>query len=228
VLAYPYLPGSNSDAFKGMSVFLGVVLSIGSSGIVNQMMSGLTITYSRAVRPGDWVKMGDVEGTVIQVGVLSIKVKTARREEVTIPNAVVMSQVTTNYSRFADTEGVFVPTSVTIGYDTPWRQVQALLLLAAERTPGVRRDPKPVVRQTALQDFYVQYVLLVCLDSPQQRFLTLDALHANIQDAFNEYGVQIMSPNYEADPEGRKVVPVDQWYAAPAGRGEAVGEKLRR
>ena len=228
VLAYPYLPGSNSDAFKGMSVFLGVVLSIGSSGIVNQMMSGLTITYSRAVRPGDFVKMGDVEGTVIQVGVLSIKVKTPRREEVTIPNAVVMSQVTTNYSRFADTEGVFVPTSLTIGYDTPWRQVQALLLLAAERTPGIRRDPKPVVRQAALQDFYVQYTLLVCLESPQQRLLTLDALHANIQDAFNEYGVQIMSPNYEADPEGRKVVPVDQWYAAPAGPGEAVGEQLKR
>ena len=228
VLAYPYLPGSNSDAFKGMSVFLGVVLSLGSSGIVNQMMSGLCITYSRAVRPGDFVKMGEVEGTVLQVGVLSIKVKTARREEVTIPNAVVMAQVTTNYSRFADTEGVFVPTSLTIGYDTPWRQVHALLLLAAERTAGVRRDPKPVVRQTALQDFYVQYTLLVCLDAPQQRFLTLDALHANIQDAFNEYGVQIMSPNYEADPEGRKVVPVDQWYAAPAARAEAAAEQIRR
>jgi small-conductance mechanosensitive channel len=228
VLAYPYLPGSESDAFKGVSVFLGLVLSLGSSGIVNQMMSGLCITYSRAVRPGDFVKMGDVEGTVLQVGVLSIKVKTARREEVTIPNAVVMSQVTTNYSRFADTEGVFVPTSLTIGYDTPWRQVHALLLLAAERTPGIRRDPKPVVRQTALQDFYVQYTLLVCLESPQQRFLTLDALHANIQDAFNEYGVQIMSPNYEADPEGRKVVPVDKWYAAPAGRGEPVAEQLGR
>ena len=228
VLAYPYLPGSESDAFKGVSVFVGLVLSLGSSGIVNQMMSGLCITYSRAVRPGDFVKMGDVEGTVLQVGVLSIKVKTARREEVTIPNAVVMSQVTTNYSRFADSEGVFVPTSLTIGYDTPWRQVHALLLLAAERTPGVRSDPKPVVRQSALQDFYVQYTLLVCLDAPQQRFLILDALHANIQDAFNEYGVQIMSPNYEADPEGRKVVPVDQWYAAPASRGEAVAEQIRR
>jgi small-conductance mechanosensitive channel len=209
-------------------VFLGLVLSLGSSGIVTQMMSGLCITYSRAVRPGDFVKMGDVEGTVLQVGVLSIKVKTARREEVTIPNGVVMSQVTTNYSRFADTEGVFVPTSLTIGYDTPWRQVHALLLLAAERTPGVRSDPKPVVRQTALQDFYVQYTLFICLDSPQQRFITLDALHANIQDAFNEYGVQIMSPNYEADPEGRKVVPADQWYAAPASRAGAVGEQRPR
>ena len=148
VLAYPYLPGSNSDAFKGMSVFIGVVLSLGSSGIVNQIMSGLTITYSRAVRVGDFVRIGDVEGTITQLGALSTKVKTPRREEVTIPNAVVMGQVTTNYSRFSDTEGVFVPTSLTIGYDTPWRQVQALLLLAAERTPGVRTDPRPVVRRT--------------------------------------------------------------------------------
>ena len=139
-----------------------------------------------------------------------------------------MSQVTTNYSRFSDSEGVFVPTSLTIGYDTPWRQVQALLLLAAGRTPGVRTEPKPVVRQTALQDFYVQYTLLVCLESPQQRSPTLDALHANILDAFNEYGVQITSPNYEADPEGRKIVPVDQWYAAPAGPADAVAEPVRR
>ena len=111
VLAYPYLPGSNSDAFKGVSVFVGLVLSLGSSGIVNQMMSGLTITYSRAVRAGDFVRIGDVEGTVTHLGALSTKVKTPRGEEVTIPNAVVMSDVTTNYSRLADTEGVFVPTS---------------------------------------------------------------------------------------------------------------------
>jgi small-conductance mechanosensitive channel len=136
VLAYPYLPGSNSDAFKGVSVFLGVVLSLGSSGIVNQIMSGLTITYSRAVRVGDFVRIGDVEGTISQLGTLSTKVKTPRREEVTIPNAVVMSQVTTNYSRLSDSESVFVPTSLTIGYDTPWRQVQALLLLAAASDAG--------------------------------------------------------------------------------------------
>ena len=227
VLAYPYLPGSNSDAFKGVSVFLGVVLSLGSSGIVNQMMSGLTITYSRAVRAGDFVRIGDVEGTVTHLGSLSTKVKTPRGEEVTIPNAVVMSYVTTNYSRFADTEGVFVPTTLTIGYDTPWRQIHALLLLAAARTAGIKTDPKPVVRQTALQDFYVQYTLMVCLEKPQSRGPTLDALHASIQDAFNEYGVQIMSPNYEADPIGRKVVPADQWYAAPAGPPEAASTQLR-
>ena len=107
-------------------------------------------------------------------------------------------------------------TSVTIGYDTPWRQVHALLLLAAERTPGVRSKPKPVVRQTALQDFYVHYTLLVSLEQPHTRALVLDALHANILDAFNEFGVQITSPNYEADPEARKIVPPEQWYASPA------------
>jgi small-conductance mechanosensitive channel len=225
VVAYPYLPGSGSDAFKGVSVFVGLVLSLGSSGVVNQIMSGLTITYSRALRAGDFVRIGDVEGTVTQLAALSTKVKTPRGEEVTIPNAVVMSLVTTNYSRFAGTEGVQVPTSVTIGYDVPWRQVHALLLLAAERTTGIREKPKPVVRQTALQDFYVQYTLLVCLEQPHLRGPILNSLHASIQDAFNEYGVQIMSPNYEADPEGRKFVPQDRWYAAPA-KHPAAGEPV--
>lgn len=216
IVSYPYLPGSDSDAFKGVSVFVGLVISLGSSGIVNQIMSGFTITYSRALRLGDFVKVGDVEGTVTHVGALSMKLKTPRREEVTIPNSLVVSDTTTNYSRFAETEGVFVPTSVTIGYDVPWRQVHALLSLAAERTAGVRSRPAPAVRQTALQDFYVQYTLLVCLEQADQRGPTLDALHANIQDAFNEHGVQIMSPNYEADPEAPKLVPRDKWYASPA------------
>jgi small-conductance mechanosensitive channel len=216
VVAYPYLPGSDSEAFKGVSVFLGLMISLGSSSVVNQMMSGLTITYSRSLRVGDFVRIGDVDGTVMAVGPLSTKIKTMRAEEVTIPNSVVVSDITTNYSRYHDTEGVYVPTSITIGYDTPWRQVHALLLLAAERTAGVRKEPPPLVRQTALQDFYVQYTLLVALEQPNGRAPILDRLHANIQDAFNEFDVQIMSPNYEADPEGRKTVPRNQWYAAPA------------
>ena len=216
VVAYPHLPGSNSDAFKGVSVFVGLIISLGSSGIMNQIMSGLTLTYSRAVRVGDFVKIGDIEGTVEQLGVLSVKIKTPRREEITIPNALVVATATTNYSRFADREGVQVSTSVTIGYDTPWRQVEALLILAASRTPGVRQEPAPTVRQTALHDFYVQYTLLVCPDRPHLRVPTLHALHANILDAFNEYGVQITSPNYEADPGAPKVVPQSQWFAAPA------------
>jgi small-conductance mechanosensitive channel len=215
IVAYPYLPGSGTDAFKGVSVFLGLIISLGSSGIVNQVMSSFMITYSRALRLGDYVRVGDIEGTVTQVGMLSTKVKTPRREEVTIPNAVLVSHTTTNFSKFADSEGVYVPTSVTIGYDTPWRQVEALLLMAADRTPGVRREPKPVVFQTALQDFYVQYTLLVSLEGPDRRGPILNTLHANVQDAFNEHGVQIMSPNYEADPKAPKIVPKERWFDAP-------------
>ena len=218
VVAYPYLPGSNSEGFKGVSVFLGLMISLGSSGVVNQMMSGLTITYSRSLRVGDYVRIGDVDGTVTNVGPLSTKIKTPRGEEVTIPNALVVSHITTNYSRHNDTEGVFCPMVITIGYDAPWRQVHALLLMAAERTAGVRKQPAPKVQQTALQDFYVQYTLLVALDNPGDRVLVFDRLHANVQDAFNEFDVQIMSPNYQLDPRDRKTVPRDQWYAAPAGK----------
>ena len=215
VLSYEFLPGANSDAFKGVSVFIGLIISLGSTGIMNQVMSGLMVTYSRAVRVGDFVRIGDVEGTVTQLGTLSTKIKTPRNEEVTLPNALVVTQAATNFSRHAD-DGVMAPASVTIGYDVPWRQVQALLVMAAERTPGVRRQPPPVVLQTALGDFAVEYKVLVCVDQPHRRIVTLNALHANIQDAFNEYGVQIMSPAYESDPGERKTVPPSQWYAAPA------------
>jgi small-conductance mechanosensitive channel len=216
VVSYPYLPGSETEAFKGVSVLLGLMVSLGSTGIVNQVMSGFTVTYSRALRLGDYVRVGDIEGTVTQMGTLSTKIETPRHEDVTIPNAVLIGQTMTNYSRHAETAGVFVPTAVTIGYDAPWRQVEAMLLLAASRTPGIRADPAPVVRQTALEDFYVRYTLLVCLEEPHTRLSVLHELHGNIQDAFNEQGVQIMSPNYEADPSEPKVVPKERWFAAPA------------
>ena len=216
VMAYPYMPGSGSDAFKGMSVFLGLMVTFGSSGLVNQIMSSFMLTYSRALRAGDFVRIGDVEGTVIHLGMLSTKVKTIQGEEVTIPNAVVVSQTTTDYTRSSDQEGVLTPTSVTIGYDTPWRQVQALLLQAAERTPGLRKDPKPLVCQVSLEDFYVKYTLFVALERQERRLFVFHDLHANIQDLFNEYGVQIMSPNYIVDPSAPKVVPKKNWFAAPA------------
>jgi small-conductance mechanosensitive channel len=214
-VSYPYLPGSGSDAFKGVSVFVGLMVSLGSSGLVNQVMSGLTLTYSRALRRGDVVRIGDVEGVVIQVGTLSTKVKTRRCEEITIPNAVVVADTVTNYSRFGNSEGVIAEMDVTIGYDAPWRQVHSLLQLAAERTPGIRQKPRPQVIQRALEDFGVKYTLQACLDEPHLRAVTLSRLHANIQDAFNSYGVQIMSPHYEADPEARKIVPRENWYLEP-------------
>jgi small-conductance mechanosensitive channel len=216
IIAYPYVPGSDSDAFKGVSVFLGLMITFGSSGLVNQIASGFMVTYSRALRVGDFVRIGDVEGTVTHLGVLSTRIMTVRREEVTVPNAVVASQTTTDYSRLGDVHGVFTETSVTIGYDTPWRQVQSLLLMAAERTPGLKHDPKPVVLQEALGDFYVKYNLWVCLERQETRPLVLDTLHAHIQDLFNEHSVQIMSPHYMFDPAAPKIVARPDWFAAPA------------
>jgi small-conductance mechanosensitive channel len=213
-LCYPYVPGSNTDAFKGISVFVGLMVTLGSSGLVNQVMSGIMVTYSRALRLGDYVKLGDVEGTIIHLGLLSTKLRTLRSEEVTIPNAVVVSQTATDYSRFTD--AVLTTTSLTIGYDAPWRQVHAMLLMAAERTPGIRRQPAPKVLQSALEDKAVKYTLTFCLEHQQARIATLSTLHAHIQDLFNEYGVQIMTPSYEGDPAAPKVVPKQDWFAAPA------------
>jgi small-conductance mechanosensitive channel len=218
VAAYPYIPGSESEAFKGIGVFVGLMLSIGSSGIVNQAVSGLMLMYTRALRPGEFVQIGETEGVVRSIGFVNTRIETLRHEEISIPNAVIAGTVTRNYSRLAGDGGVRVPTKVTIGYDTPWRQVRALLLLAAERTQSVARSPEPRVLQTALQDFYVEYTLLVTVLDPSRRLLVLDELHANIQDAFNEHGVQIMSPNYEADPEQAKIVAPADWYKAPAQR----------
>jgi len=216
IVSYPYLPGSGSDAFKGVSVFVGVVISLGSSGIVNQLMSGLTLTYSRALKVGDVVRIGECEGVVSAISLLSVKLRTFQGEEITVPNAVVVGQSTTNYTKLAASGGSSLATSVTIGYDIPWRQVRSLLLLAAERTRNVRREPPPRVIQDALDDFYVRYRLVVGLDDPTDRLLTRDRLHANIQDAFNEFGVQIMSPHYESDPASPKIVPRPRWHARPA------------
>ena len=216
VAAYPYLPGSGSEAFKGIGVFVGLMLSIGASGIVNQAVSGLMLMYTRALRPGEFVQIGETEGTVTSVGFLNTQIETLRRELINIPNAVIASSVTRNYSRLARDGGVRVASKVTIGYDTPWRQVQAMLLMAADRTGGLAREPAPKVLQTALQDFYVEYTLLVTVQDPSKKYVVLSELNGNIQDAFNEHGVQIMSPNYEADPAAPKVVPREKWFEPPA------------
>jgi small-conductance mechanosensitive channel len=215
-IAYQYIPGSESDAFKAIGVFTGLMISLGSAGLVNQVMSGLVMVYARALRPGELVRAGEVVGVVSQVGLLSTKVVTPKREEVTIPNAVLASTMVTNYSRLAGEEGALISTSVTIGYDAPWRQVHALLLLAAERTQGVLKQPRPYVLQRALSDFYAEYELRAHIGSALRRFEVLSDLHAQIQDAFNEFGVQIMSPNFETQPDRPVVVPRSAWYAAPA------------
>src|SRR5262249_55725335 len=173
-------------------------------------------TYSRALKVGDSVRIGDCEGVVTAMNLLSLKLRTMQEEEVTVPNAVVIGQSTINYTKLAPTGGAYLATNVTIGYGAPWRQVRGLLLMAAERTENVRRNPPARVVQEALEDFYVSYRLLVCLENPQHREATRDRLHANIQDAFNEFGVQIMSPRYELDPPSPKNVPKNRWFEPPA------------
>jgi small-conductance mechanosensitive channel len=222
-VAYPYIPGSETEAFKGVSVFTGLMISLGSAGLVNQVMSGLVVVYARALKPGDFVEAGETIGIVSEVGLLSTKIVTPKREEVTIPNAVLVGGKVTNYSKLAGPDGAMVSTTVTIGYDAPWRQVHGLLLAAAGRTPGIRARPEPFVLQRSLSDFYVEYELRFHVDRAEDRLHVLSALHAEIQDGFNEAHVQIMSPHFESQPDapvlavgGEAVPPVDGGRPEPA------------
>ena len=215
-VAYPFLPGSSSDAFKGVSVLLGVMLTLGSTGLVTQAMSGLVVVYSRSLHKGDFVDINGVQGVVTEVATLATKIVNMRNEEITIPNSVVIANPIHNYSKLAGTQGTLLTTKVTIGYDAPWRQVHELLIGAAQKTAGVRATPAPYVYQRALSDFYVEYELFVSIDKPLERIPILSALHASIQDAFNEHGVQIMSPHFFGQPDHAVVVAKGQWYAAPA------------
>jgi small-conductance mechanosensitive channel len=217
VIAYPYIPGSDSAAFKGISVLAGLMISLGSTGLVNQIMSGFVVLYSGAVRTGEFARVGDVEGTIEEIGLLSTKVITPKREYITVPNSVLISKETLNYSRMRGGDRCTeLATKVTIGYDSPWRQVHAMLLLAAGRTPGARKQPEPRVVQTALSDFYVEYELRFVPVEVARKGVILSDLHQQIQDVFNEFGVQIMSPNFEAQPAQPVLSPKDRWFEAPA------------
>lgn len=214
--AYPFLPGANSLAFKGISVFFGLMLTLGSTGVMTHAMSGLVLIYSRALRKGDWIRLADNEGQVSEIGVLATKILTRENYIVTVPNAVVVSGKIINLSAESVDGGVNLTTSVTIGYDTPWRQVHALLELAARRTPGIDQQIAPVVRKLGLLDWYTSYELQVRLLPTTKLPDGRNALHSSIIDVFNEFGVQIMSPNFVMQPKAAVVVPQEAWYAAPA------------
>ena len=205
-----------SLAFKGISVFFGLMLTLGSTGVMTHAMSGLVLIYSRALRKGDWIRLADNEGQVSEIGVLATKILTRENYIVTVPNAVVVSGKIVNLSAESSDGGFNLTTSVTIGYDTPWRQVHALLELAARRTPGVDQQIAPVVRKLGLLDWYSSYELQVRLLPATKLPDGRNALHSSIIDVFNEFGVQIMSPNYVMQPRAAVVVPQEAWYAAPA------------
>jgi small-conductance mechanosensitive channel len=215
-IAYPYLPGASSEAFRGLSVLFGVMVTLGSTGLVTQAMSGLVVVYARALRKGDFIEVNGVQGVVTEVASLAVKMINVRNEEITIPNSVLVSSPIFNYSKLSATHGTLMTAKVTIGYDTPWRQVHAMLEEAARRTPRVRSAPAPYVYQRALGDFYVEYELFVSIDRAIDRIPIQSALHAAIQDVFNGYGVQIMSPHFRGQPAQPVLVPKQDWFKPPA------------
>jgi len=215
-IAFPYLPLAESESFKGLSVMFGFMLTLGSAGVVTQMMSGLVLIYSRALKVGDFVSVGEVMGVVKEMSALSTKIINMRNEEVTLPNALLVGSPIKNYTGAFGERGALISTTVTIGYDTPWRQVHAMLINAAENTSGLRTVPKPFVMQKALQDYYVEYELYAYVDRPLERIQILSELHSHIQDQFNTYGVQIMSPHFVLQPKSNVVVNKENWFAEPA------------
>ena len=199
VIAYPFIPGSDSAAFKGVSVLLGVLFSLGSTSVISNVIAGYTMTYRRAFRIGDRVKIGDTVGDVAEMRILVTHVRTPKNEEVVIPNSTILNGEVTNYSTMARDQGLILHTTVGIGYDVPWRQVEAMMLLAAENTEGLLKEPAPFMRQKSLGDYAVNYELNAYCDNASQMVELYTKMHRNIQDVFNENGVQIMSPAYKAD-----------------------------
>ena len=222
ILIFPYLPGSDSNIFQGVSVFLGIVLSFGSSSAIANAVSGIVITYMRPFKIGDRIKIGEVIGDVIEKSLLVTRIRTIKNEEITIPNSSVLTGHTINYSTAAETMGLILHTAITIGYDAPWRTVHELLIQAALATDYIipEGDQKPFVLQTSLDDFYVSYQLNAFTKYSHKMDLIYSQLHQNIQDKFNEGGIEIMSPHYSSLRNGNTTtIPpdyLDKKYKAPS------------
>ena len=216
MVCYPYIPGSQSAAFKGMTIFIGVLFSLGSSSLLANLIAGYTMTYRRAFHVGDRIRVGELTGDVSQVRLMVTHLRSIKNEELVVPNSVILGSSIINFSALAREKGLILHTTVGIGYETPWRQVEAMLLMSATRTPGLLRKPTPYVLQKSLGDYAVNYELNVYCDDALQMYRLYTELHRNILDVFNEYNVQIMTPSYVADPAAPKIVPTGQWFAMPA------------
>lgn len=223
VVCYPYIPGSETAAFKGVTIFLGVLFSLGSSSFIANLIAGYTMTYRRAFRAGDRVRIGDVMGDVTDVRLMVTHIRSVKNEEIVVPNSLVLTSAVTNYSALARERGLILHTTLGIGYETPWRQVEAMLLEAANRTEGLLRQPPPFVLQKSLGDFCVTYEINAYCDAPLAMYQLYTALHRNILDVFNEHAVQIMTPAYRSDPAAPKVVPREHWFDSPARDDDAAG-----
>lgn len=198
VMIWPLLPNSDSEIFQGVSVFIGVVVSLGSTSVVGNVMAGLVMTYMRPFHVGDYIRYGDTEGEVVEKSMLVTRIRTRKNELVTIPNSNMMSSQTYNYSLSAQQYGVVVHTKITIGYDEPWNKIERLLVEAADKTDGINKYPRPYVRITTLDDFYVEYEINGCTERAKTLPAVYSALHQNILDTMHGAGVEIMSPHIQA------------------------------
>jgi len=222
VVIFPYLPGSDSPVFKGVSVFLGVLFTFGSAGPLSNVMAGLVLTYMRLFKIGDRVKIGDVIGDVIEKSLLVTRIRTIKNEIISIPNSTVMGSHTINFSSDSVDKGLILHSTVTIGYDVPWTNIHQALLNAADRTDLILKEPKPFVLQTSLDDFYVSYQINAYTKEANKQAVIYSQLHANIQDCCNEVGIEILSPHYRAERDGnRTTIPenyLDKDYKEPSFR----------
>lgn len=210
VIIFPYLPGSDSSAFKGVSVFLGVLLSLGSGSAISNSVSGVIMTYMRPFAKGDRVRIADTTGDVLERSLLVTRLRTIKNEEVTIPNALVLGSHIVNYTAALGHGGLILHTEVTIGYDAPWRKVHRLLLEAAASVDGVEKSPAPFILQTALGDYSVRYELNAHTRRPNEMIALYSRLHEAVQDRFNAEGVEIMSPAFEVRRAGpASTIPAD-------------------
>lgn len=222
VVVYPYIPGSDTEAFKGIGIFAGALFTLGASGMAGNMIGGLALTFAGTYHVGDRVKIGDVVGDVVGTTLMLTRVRSIRNEIVTIPNSTILAGHIVNYSTEARSRGLLLVTEVTIGYDAPWRRVHELLIEAARRTPDILATPAPFVLQSSLNDYHVSYKICGYTAKANAMVLTYGALHQNIQDCFNEGGVEILSPGYSSLRDGNTTtIPAsyrDKGYAAPAFR----------
>jgi small-conductance mechanosensitive channel len=211
IAIFPYLPGSKSPAFQGISIFLGVLFSLGSTSAVANIVAGVILTYMRAFRLGDRVQIADTVGDVVEVSLLVTRIRTIKNVEITIANSMVLSSHIINFSGSVQHDGLILHTTVTIGYDAPWRKIHELLISAAAETEYVLKTPSPFVLQTALDDFYVHYQINAYTDDPRRMAKTYSDLHQNIQDKFYEAGVEIMSPHFTTIRDGNHIAIPDQY-----------------
>jgi small-conductance mechanosensitive channel len=205
IMIFPYLPGSDSPVFQGVSVFLGLLISLGSSSAIGNIIAGLVITYMRPFKVGERVKIGDITGDVIEKNMLVTRVRTIKNEDVSIPNAAILNGSTVNYSSSAKDLGLILHTTITIGYDVPWTKVHELMIEAALKCDLILKEPKPFVLQTSLDDFYVSYQINAYTEHADKGSKIYSEIHTNIQDGFNEAGVEILSPHYRAQRDGSMV-----------------------